>query len=184
MDYALIYKEKSILNHQFPTVSAIGDPPVAYEGLLRCEKGPVKRLAEKGKWPFVEYVKWNKFRMELPMEYPLKPPTVTWLTEIPHPNIVPGIPGAVCVSVLGEGWNPKLGLVTVVNSLSYLLTDPNPESVFDHPICLKAANVCRSYGFPRMAPGSGKEVVRFNIVPIPRPRPEGGREVALRFKIG
>ncbi|MEM2225775.1 MAG: ubiquitin-conjugating enzyme E2, partial [Candidatus Bathyarchaeia archaeon] len=113
MDYALIYKEKSILNHQFPTVSAIGDPPVAYEGLLRCEKGPVKRLAEKGKWPFVEYVKWNKFRMELPMEYPLKPPTVTWLTEIPHPNIVPGIPGAVCVSVLGEGWNPKLGLVTV-----------------------------------------------------------------------
>ncbi|MEM2225776.1 MAG: hypothetical protein QXY42_00220, partial [Candidatus Bathyarchaeia archaeon] len=67
---------------------------------------------------------------------------------------------------------------------SYLLTDPNPESVFDHPICLKAANVCRSYGFPRMAPGSGKEVVRFNIVPIPRPRPEGGREVALRFKIG
>ena len=181
MDYVLIYREKSILNHQFPTVSAIGDPPVIYEGLIRCEKGPVKKLAEKGKWPFVEYVKWNKFRMELPAEYPLRPPTVTWLTEIPHPNIVPGVPGAVCVSVLGEGWNPKLGLVTVVNSLSYLLTDPNPENVFDHPGCIKAAGVCRSYGFPRMASSSGKEVVRFNLVPIPRPG--AGREGALRFMI-
>jgi hypothetical protein len=100
----------------------------------------------------------------------------TWLTDISHPNIVPNIPNAVCVSILGEKWDPRLKLISVVNALHYLLTDPNPQSVFDHPRALKAANVCRSYGFPKMAKskteksdtGDNEDVMRFSIVPIPR----------------
>ncbi len=172
MDIPLLLKEKSLLNHQFPTVTALNDPPTQFEGLIRCEKGEVKKLSEKGVWPFTDYTNWHRFRLDLPPEYPLKPPVATWLTEISHPNIVPKIPNAVCVSVLGEKWDPRLKLISVVNSLHYLLTDPNPQNVFDNPGALKAANVCRSYGFPKMAKNKPKkenhDVVRFNIVPVPR----------------
>ena len=172
MNIPLLYKEKNFTNHQFPTVTALNDPPTTYEGMLRCEKGAVKTLAEKKIWPFTEYVDWNRFRLELPEEYPLKPPRTMWLSDVSHPNIVPKIMNAVCVSILGENWRPDLKLVSVVNALYYLLSDPNPDNVFDHPNCLKAASVCRSYGFPKMAKrrttAQENDVVRFHIVPIPQ----------------
>lgn len=172
MDISVLIKEKNLLNHQFPTVTAMNDPPTQFEGLIRCEKGEVKKLSEVGVWPFTEYANWNRFRLDLPSEYPLKPPVATWLTDISHPNIVPNIANAVCVSILGEKWDPRLKLISVVNSLHYLLTDPNPQSVFDHPRALKAANVCRSYGFPKMAKTkpqkSEDDTIRFSIVPIPQ----------------
>jgi hypothetical protein len=170
----LLYKEKNFTNHQFPTVTALNDPPTTYEGMLRCEKGHVKTLAEKEIWPFTEYVDWNRFRLELPDDYPLKPPRAMWLSDISHPNIVPKVMNAVCVSILGENWRPDLKLVSVVNALYYLLSDPNPDNVFDHPNCLKAASVCRSYGFPRMTKRKAAQpddLLRFNIVPIPQARP-------------
>ena len=173
MDVSLLLKEKSLLNHQFPTITAMNDPPTQFEGLIRCEKGEVKKLSEKGIWPFTEYTDWNRFRLDLPAEYPLKPPVATWLTDISHPNIVPNIANAVCVSILGEKWDPRLKLISVVNALHYLLTDPNPQSVFDHPRSLKAANVCRSYHFPKMAKTMTQknvedDTVHFSIVPVPR----------------
>jgi hypothetical protein len=174
VDIPALYKEKSLLNHQFPTVTAINDPPTQFEGLIRCEKGEVKRLAELGVWPFTEYADWNRFRLDIPSEYPLKPPVTTWLSEISHPNIVPNVPNAVCVSILGDKWDPRLKLISVMNALHYLLTDPNPQNVFDHPKALKAANICRAYGFPRMTKTTKKsepqnsDTVRFNVVPIPR----------------
>lgn len=189
MDIQLLYKEKNLLNHQFPTVTALNDPPTQFEGLIRCEKGEVKKLAEKGVWPFTEYTDWNRFRLELSPEYPLKPPNATWLTDISHPNIVPNIPNAVCVSILGEKWDPRLKLISVVNALHYLLTDPNPQSVFNHARALKAANVCRSYGFPKMTKNkpteSADDTVRFNIVPIPRrvPPPTSAPGDVVRFTI-
>jgi hypothetical protein len=168
----LLFKEKSFINHQFPMVTPLADPPNLYEGLVRCEKGEVKELAEKSVWPFTEYVGWHRFRLQLLNEYPLKPPVVTWLTEISHPNIVPNIPGAVCVSVLGEGWRPDLKVVSVINSLYYLLSDPNPNNVFDHPNCIESAKVCRRYGFPKRGmqkkPVEPEDTLRFNIIPLPR----------------
>jgi hypothetical protein len=198
----ILYREKKIVNHQFPTVTALNDPPTIYEGMLRCEQGEVRELADKNVWPFTEYVNWHRFRLELPKEYPLKPPVATWLTEISHPNIVPNIPGAVCVSILGENWRPDLRLVSVINALYYLLADPNPNNVFKHSKCFQAAQVCRFYGFPKRG-GEKKlalpsDVARFNIIPIPKgaesreevklteaasPALKGVEEDVVRFKI-
>jgi hypothetical protein len=189
LDVSVLYKEKTLLNHQFPTITAMNDPPTQFEGLIRCEKGEVKKLSEKGIWPFTEYTSWNRFRLDLPSEYPLKPPVATWLTDIAHPNIVPNVANAVCVSILGEKWDPRLKLISVVNALHYLLTDPNPQSVFDHPRSLKAANVCRSYHFPKMTKTSPQknvddDTVHFTIVPIPRISiaPSGPGDI-VRFSI-
>jgi hypothetical protein len=190
MDVTLLYKEKKFINHQFPTVSALNDPPTLYEGMLRCEKGKVKELAEEGVWPFKEYVNWHKCKINLPEEYPLKPPIVTWLTPISHPNIVPQIPAAVCVSILGETWRPDLKLVSVINALHFLLADPNPDNVFDHPKCLEAAKTCRKHGFP-LYKGEDKgdveeDIAKFNIVPLPltnRSRVSTLPDDVVRFKI-
>jgi ubiquitin-protein ligase len=190
MDTTVLYREKNLLNHQFPTITALNDPPTQYEGLIRCEKGEVKKLSEKGVWPFTEYTDWNRFRLDLTLEYPLKPPVAMWLSDISHPNIVPNIPNAVCVSILGEKWDPRLRLISVVNALHYLLTDPNPSNVFDHPRSLKAANVCRSYGFPKMTKAKQQpkketdDTLRFNVVPVPRlpVTPSGPRDI-VRFSI-
>jgi hypothetical protein len=173
MNIQLLYKEKSFLNHQFPTITALNDPPSVFEGMIRCEKGEVKNLAQDKIWPFTEYVDWHRFRLELPKEYPLKPPVITWLTDISHPNIVTNIPGAVCASIIGEAWRPNLRLVSVVNALYYLLSDPNPLNVFDDPKCLKSAEICRKYGFPKSSAGKKQEesekLFRFNIMPVPEP---------------
>lgn len=203
-DLRTLMREKEFLKHQFPAVTAMNDPPTTYEGILRCEKGPVKELADDGVWPFVEYVRWQRYRLEIPQEYPIKPPVATWLTEIAHPNIVPHTLGAVCVSVLGDKWRPNLKLTAVINSLHYLLVDPNPESVFNHPRCLKAARVCREHGFPRKgridaqrcdilhfrilgengeATTSEGDIVHFNIIPVPQePKEREGGDI-LHFKI-
>ncbi len=167
-----LYKEKAFLQHQFPMVTPVNTPPTVYEGMVRCEKGPVKELADKGIWPFTEYVNWQRFRLELHKEYPLKPPIATWLSDISHPNIVPLLPGVVCVSILGKEWKPDLKLVSVVNSMYYLLVDPNPNDVWNHPKCLRAAEICRNYGFPKrggeVKPAAPSDIVRFNIIPVPR----------------
>ena len=68
MDTTVLYKEKNLLNHQFPTITALNDPPTQFEGLIRCEKGEVKKLSEKGVWPFTEYTDWNRFRLDLTPE--------------------------------------------------------------------------------------------------------------------
>ena len=197
---AKFFSDEEAIKRQFPLVAAINNPPTVYEGMLRCEEGPVKQLADKKIWPFTEYVQWHRFRMALPPEYPIKPPVVTWLTEISHPNIVSSIPTAVCVSVLGKGWKPDLKLPAVINALSYLLVDPNPDSVFDHPSCLKAANECKKHDFPRKGrkhdddtvhfnlpppPPDSDDVARFNVVPLPDPQhsSENRPDDTVHFKV-
>ena len=187
MNIQLLYKEKSFMNHQFPMITAMNDPPTVFEGMIRCEKGEVKKLAKEQIWPFIEYANWHRFRLELPKEYPLKPPVVTWLTEISHPNIVTDIPGAVCASIIGEAWKPNLKLVSVVNALYYLLSEPNPLNVFDNPKCMKAAEACRKHGFPKRSntkkSKDSRNVVRFNIMPVPDPSHVERSEDTVHFTI-
>jgi hypothetical protein len=182
IDVKRLVEEREYVKNQFPMVAARNDPPTIYEGMIKCEEGPVVELAGKGVWPFTEYVKFHLFKMDLPSEYPLKPPLVTWLTDIDHPNIVPRVPGAVCVSTLGESWNPNLRLSAVVNSLIFLLTDPNPYSVYRDERCLKAAEICRKYGFPKRR----NDIDRKNISYVNIPQQESaqtGIEDKQRFRI-
>jgi hypothetical protein len=184
-DLGRLIREREFLRHQFPTVRSLDEPPTKYAGMLRCEKGPVKELADEGIWPFTEYVNWHEFTMEVVPEYPIKPPLVTWTTQISHPNIVPNAVGAVCVSVLGRNWKPTLNLPTVVNSLSFLLVDPNPESVFDDPKCMQAAKVLKQYNFPRKSEEPAKsslDEIHFRIVSVPRNRPRQKGDI-VHFKL-
>jgi ubiquitin-protein ligase len=151
VDEELLRDEYAFLRHQFPLVTMVN--LTTYEGMARCEGGPIMELADDGVWPFEQYVTWHKFKIKLSFLHPYKPPTVTWTTDIDHPNIIPKRSGKVCVSLLGKGWLPQTKLAAVINSLYFLLYDPNPYSHYPNKRCKRAAEVCKQYGFPRKRGG-------------------------------
>lgn len=80
--------------------------------------------------------------MEFPEQYPLRPPKVTFLNKMFHPNIYPN--GKVCISILDEDvagplgcgapedrWAPVQNIRTVLLSLVILLENPNIDSPAD-----------------------------------------------------
>jgi len=69
----------------------------------------------------------GKFNLELflPLEYPMVPPKIRFLTKVWHPNI--DKIGRICLDVLKDKWSPALQIRTVLLSIQALLSCPNPD---------------------------------------------------------
>ncbi|KAJ3334804.1 ubiquitin-conjugating enzyme E2 G1 [Gonapodya sp. JEL0774] len=78
-------------------------------------------------------------KLSFPKTYPMQPPTMTFLTEMWHPNIYPD--GKVCISILhppeedqygyekaSERWLPIHTVETILVSVISLLSSPNDDS--------------------------------------------------------
>lgn len=71
------------------------------------------------------------FRLELniPPEYPLKPPRVRFVTPIYHPNI--DAQGRICLDTLTMppkgAWKPSLNIATVLTTIQALMSSPNAD---------------------------------------------------------
>lgn len=63
--------------------------------------------------------------LEIPQEYPLKPPKFKFTTKIYHPNIADD--GRICMAVLKDDWNPAVTLERLLKALVEFLTKPNIE---------------------------------------------------------
>ena len=111
-----ITKELKILTDDPPancSAGPIGDDVFKWQATLM---GPTESPYENG----VFYLDIN-----FPAEYPYKPPRVTFITRIYHPNI--NSSGGICLDILKEQWSPALTIAKVLLSICSLLTDPNPD---------------------------------------------------------
>jgi len=66
--------------------------------------------------------------IELPNDYPFKPPKVKFTTNIYHCNIAEN--GGICMDILKDKWSPSLTTKQVLISIIDIMKNPTP----DHPV--------------------------------------------------
>ncbi|CAM9194644.1 unnamed protein product [Chrysoparadoxa australica] len=153
VDYAteLLRRQLHELNRNPPegvSVGLVDDDNILMWELLIV--GPPDTLYEGG---------FFKATLEFPRDFPNNPPTMTFQTEMWHPNVYED--GRVCISILHppgedrynaqetaeERWRPILGVEAIIISVISMLSDPNDES----PANIDAAVMWRgdSAGFKR-----------------------------------
>lgn len=71
-----------------------------------------------------------KINIEIPPDYPFKPPIMKFETRIWHPNISSQT-GAICLDILKNEWTPALTIRTALISLQALLSSPEPDDPQD-----------------------------------------------------
>ncbi|XP_008224507.1 PREDICTED: ubiquitin-conjugating enzyme E2-17 kDa-like isoform X1 [Prunus mume] len=121
-----IYKREGFRKVDFPTHCSYGpvneDEPFKWQGVIM---GPPYSPYEGGVF-FLS--------IDLPQDYPTKPPTIKFLTKVYHPNI--GEDGTIYIDILEEEeWNPVQTIESLLLSICSLLNDPNPMDPLN-PCCL------------------------------------------------
>ena len=64
--------------------------------------------------------------LEFTEDYPNKPPMVSFVTKMFHPNIYSD--GKICLDILQSQWSPIYDIGAILTSIQSLLSDPNPAS--------------------------------------------------------
>jgi len=97
---------------------SIGDDITRLRGSF---EGPPGTAYEGGKYDI---------NIEIPNEYPFRPPIMKFATKIWHPN-VSSQTGAICLDTLSTGWSPVLTIKSALLSLQSLLSTPEPKDPQD-----------------------------------------------------
>lgn len=80
-----------------------------------------------------------KLIMQFDEQYPNKPPTVKFISEMFHPNVYAS--GELCLDILQNRWSPTYDVSSILTSIQSLLNDPNISS----PANAEAANLYKDH---------------------------------------
>jgi ubiquitin-conjugating enzyme E2 D/E len=109
---------KNLVNHDIPETIKdveINDDDMYSEHQVIL-KGPKDTPFENGVF---------KISINMPVDYPFKPPKMIFKTRVYHPNIASD--GTICIDILKDQWSSAMRLNTVLLSISDLLANPNPN---------------------------------------------------------
>ncbi len=109
---------KNLVNHDIPETIKdveINDDDMYSEHHV-IVKGPKDTPFENGVF---------KISINMPVDYPFKPPKMIFKTRVYHPNIASD--GTICIDILKDQWSSALRLNSVILSISDLLANPNPN---------------------------------------------------------
>jgi len=109
---------KNLVNHDIPETIKdveINDDDMYSEHYVLL-KGPKDTPFENGIY---------KISINMPQDYPFKPPKMIFKTRVYHPNIASD--GSICIDILKDQWSSALRLNSVILSISDLLANPNPN---------------------------------------------------------
>ena len=67
-----------------------------------------------------------RLTIEFAEDYPNKPPTVRFVSDMFHPNIYAD--GSICLDILKNRWSSSYDVSAILTSIQSLLNDPNPNS--------------------------------------------------------
>ncbi|KRZ14210.1 Ubiquitin-conjugating enzyme E2 L3, partial [Trichinella zimbabwensis] len=97
----------------FKNITANENNLLQWRGLLLPDKEP--------------YCKGGfRVQIDFPAEYPFKPPKISFLTKIYHPNV--DEKGQLCLPlILPENWKPATKTEHIIDSLISLVNQPEPE---------------------------------------------------------
>jgi len=104
----------------FATANLVGDNLRKWKATIT---GPEKSPYEKGIFTL---------DIEIPTEYPFKPPKVLFQTKIYHPNVKSD--GSICMPILNEQWSPQIRISEILKELRNLLLTPNPDHALEAEI--------------------------------------------------
>ena len=98
--------------------------PVSLSCSNLCQSGPDSG-GDKGDSPYAGGVFF--LSITFPVDYPFKPPKVSFTTKIYHPNI--NANGSICLDILRDQWSPAL---TISKGEAFYVLDHNVVcSLFD-----------------------------------------------------
>ncbi|KAJ1824356.1 E2 ubiquitin-protein ligase peroxin 4 [Coemansia sp. RSA 2675] len=106
--------------------------PIDDESILRWRavlRGPRDSPYEGGHF---------ELHISVPEQYPIRPPTLTFVTPVCHPN-VHFETGEICLDILKSQWSPAWTLTSTCLAIQVLLANPEPSS----PLNCDAANLLR-----------------------------------------
>jgi len=122
-------KDLEILD--LPPQAKIEFPNTNADGKRNITNFNIILTPSEGYWKGGSFV----FCFEVPPDYNFKPPKVTCMTRIYHPNI--DTEGHVCLNILREDWSAAMDLNACINGLNFLFYAPNP----DDPLNKEAAQM-------------------------------------------